>query len=392
MATATTASAVALFAPAAVAQVPSIDLPAVPDVAAQVPQIPAAAPSTAISDQYQAIADQVQKAVPAAPAPQPAAAPKPAPAAPPAPTPAAKPEAPRYHSETTPSVSVSQSQPQNVNVSIRINSPGDDGPVVQVNGAGADVVTNAVNQIADPPDPAPQPQSAPAPPATGLPASWTWVWTSACFGGSGGAPAAAAAGAGWDWRWSCGEDAPPAGSPLPGPDSFPEVGPGDLPGLAAVPGLADLRVAAALTEQPTAHEARPQARPERAAAVKRRPPPTGPPPAAGGLLGAGPAPGAIAQPAIALAAHVGRAARHAVEARARPARDADSNLPPGAGGPSAGAATAALGAAMSLLLGTWIAVLVCALALVVPRIWRRRWSGPPWRTPAPRAARLERPG
>jgi len=91
IATATTASAVALLAPAAVAQVPSIELPAVPDVAAQVPQIPAAAPSSAISDQYQAIADQVQKAAPPVPAPQPAVAPKPAPAPKPAAAPAAKP-------------------------------------------------------------------------------------------------------------------------------------------------------------------------------------------------------------------------------------------------------------------------------------------------------------
>jgi hypothetical protein len=392
MAMATTVSALALLAPAAAAQVPSIELPAVPDVAAQMPNIPAAAPSAAISDQYQAIAAAVQQAAPAAPAPQPAAAPKPAPVATPAPTAAPKPEADRYHSETTPNVSVTQTQPENVNVSIRINSPGDDGPVVQVTGAGADVVTNVVNQIAGPPDPAAQ---APAsPPASALPDSWTWVWTSACFGGSGGgAPTAAAATAGWNWQWSCDQDGPPAGAPLPGPDAFPGMSPGDLPGLADVPALADVPLAAAaLPEQAVAGESRAHARPERAAAVKQRPPPTGPPPAAGGLLGAGPSPGAIAQPVVALAAHAGRAVRHAVEAQARPARDADSNLPSGAGGPSAGAATAALGAAMSLLLGTWIAVLVCAVALVVPRIWRRRWSGPPWRTPAPRAARLERPG
>ena len=85
---ATTVSALALLAPAAAAQVPSIELPAVPDVAAQMPDIPAAAPSAAISDQYHAIAAAVQQVAPAAPAPQPAAAPKPAPVATPAPTPA----------------------------------------------------------------------------------------------------------------------------------------------------------------------------------------------------------------------------------------------------------------------------------------------------------------
>jgi hypothetical protein len=47
---------------------------------------------------------------------------------------------------------------------------------------------------------------------------------------------------------------------------------------------------------------------------------------------------------------------------------------------------------MSLLLVGWTAVLVCALALAIPQIWRRGWSGPPLRKPAPRAMRLERPG
>jgi hypothetical protein len=90
---------------------------------------------------------------------------------------------------------------------------------------------------------------------------------------------------------------------------------------------------------------------------------------------------------------VGAAARHAVEARARPARsDTDLNtLPSGAGGLAASAASGP-SAAMSLLLVGWTAVLVCALALAIPQIWRRRWSGPPARKPAPRAMRLERPG
>ena len=265
-------------------------------------------------------------------------------------------------------MSVTQTQPENVNVSIRINSPGDDGPVVQVNGAGADVVTNVVNHIADPPDPAAQAPA--APPASALPDSWTWVWTSACFGGvRRRAPAAAAATAGWNWQWSCARGRPPAGAPLPGPDAFPGMSPGDLPGLADLPALADGPLAAAaLPEQAVAGESRAHPRPERAAAVKHRPPPTGPPPAAGGLLGAGPSPARSRSPRS--RSPRTPAARRATSSRrsARPARDADSNLPSGAGGPSAGAATAALGAAMSLLLGTWTAVLVCALALVVPRI------------------------
>ena len=97
--------------------------------------------------------------------------------------------------------------------------------------------------------------------------------------------------------------------------------------------------------------------------------------------------------AVTVAAHVGAAARHAVQARARPARSDDdlNTFPSGAGGLAASAASGST-AAMSLLLVGWTAVLVCALALAIPQIWRRRWSGPPLRKPAPRAMRLERPG
>ncbi|HET8757229.1 MAG TPA: hypothetical protein VFM58_14515, partial [Solirubrobacteraceae bacterium] len=96
-----------------------------------------------------------------------------------------------------------------------------------------------------------------------------------------------------------------------------------------------------------------------------------------------PTPPAAAAPPV----RARRDARHAAHARAA----VNPDFLPGASGPSAGAATG-LGAAFSLLLGAWTAVLVCALALVVPRMRRRRWSGPPWRLPPPRPARLERPG
>ena len=53
----------------------------------------------------------------------------------------------QYHSETPSNVSVTQTQPSNVNVSIRINSPGDDGPVVQINNAGGSAVVEQVQQV-----------------------------------------------------------------------------------------------------------------------------------------------------------------------------------------------------------------------------------------------------
>ncbi len=102
---------------------------------------------SAISEQYQQVQevlDQAAAAVPDTPPTPPAAesapAPAPEPPAPPRP-PQTAPKPDQYHSEN---VSVTQEQPSNVNVSIRINSPGDDGPVVQINNAGG---TTEVEQV-----------------------------------------------------------------------------------------------------------------------------------------------------------------------------------------------------------------------------------------------------
>jgi hypothetical protein len=367
------AAGLALLVPAAGAQVPAVQLPAVPAVDVQQAEIPASTPQSAISGQYHEIEEAVKKALPAIPA----APPAPAPVSRPAPKPPAAPEyhgaQDRYHSEPPADVSVTQAQPQNVNVSIRINSPGDDGPVVQVNGAGSDVQTNIVQAPA-----APRPETAPAPtepsPPGALPEDWTWVWTSACFGG--GSPPASPASAGgphWDWRWSC--ELPTHGVPIP--DGFP--GSGALPG--AVPAVG----------APIPHSGAPppHPRPDRARHAKAAAAPIA---AGAAVLAAGPRVAAAAAPAVNIASRVAGAARRAVQAKARPGRGgATSDFIPGGGGQSAGAASG-LGAAMSLLLGTWLASLVLALSLVVPRIWLRRWSGPPWRWPFAPSSRLERPG
>ncbi|HET8758733.1 MAG TPA: hypothetical protein VFM58_22135, partial [Solirubrobacteraceae bacterium] len=107
-----------------------------------------------------------------------------------------------------------------MNVSIRINSPGDDGPVTQINAAGGDVVSVVHPPAQGPSGPAPAPA---APPVSALPDNWTWIWTSACFGGGGGGGAqpasAATAGPSWHWEWSCGAGDTVGGLPLPRPDA-----------------------------------------------------------------------------------------------------------------------------------------------------------------------------
>jgi hypothetical protein len=342
---------------------------------------------SAISEQYQrvqAVLDQAAAAVPDAPLAQPAAesapapAPKP-PAPPPPPSPAPKPD--QYHSEN---VSVTQQQPSNVNVSIRINSPGDDGPVVQINNAGG---TTQVEQVAQPP-PAPEPATPAAPAGGELPETWEWVWTSACFGG---APRAGAATAtpGWNWRWSCDE----AGG---GADENVASGIGAVPdGLvpdvdrliaAAVPDFASAPLMlAAASERPRARPDRRRDRPRRSSAPAGG---AGPPPAAGGGgPRAGPPPAsAHAPPARVVRAH--RAVR--AEPRARPG-DGSNTLPPGGDGPTLDASTA-LGGVAALLLGIWTAVLATACVIVVPRLRHRRWSGLTWRLPRLPSTRLERPG
>ncbi len=395
----------AVLAPAAVAQDPAAMLEAMPAV-------PANPPESVVSEQYREIEVVVREALPAAAAAKPAAAPV-APAAPPAaPKPEYQPEREQYHSEQAPDVTVTQQNPQNVNVSIRINSPGDDGPVTQTNNAVVVPTPAKAESPSTSPGGAAAGGSPPGPEAAagggplaaggvldpaaggGMPDAWEWVWTSACFGGDGGGPAAAAASAGWVWRWSCGADAPGALAPnlaeglgaLPAADTL-----ASWPSMPAVPPeVAELL--APLAGEPEA-AARPE--PERGRsgdaagpASRERPPP---PTAAISPLDLG---AALAAPPD-LRVDAARAAPHArpaAQARPRDAgRAAGPSLPSGADGPAAGPASG-FGGAASLLLAGWIAVLLSALGLVLPRLWLRRWTGPAWRLPWPRGPRLERPG
>jgi hypothetical protein len=340
---------------------------------------------SAISDQYQRVQEVLDHAaavVPDQPLAPPVAESEPVAPPEPAPAPAApdpKPASEQYHSETSADINVTQQQPSNVNVSIRINSPGDDGPVVQSNNAGG---TAEVEQIVERAAPRPEPA---APAAGDLPDTWEWVWTSACFGGAPSASAAAAT-PGWSWRWSCDEQG--GGEAIPGL-RIPDPGVLDVDELTAAVAPS---YAAAVPPAAAAPE-RSRARPERrirsgsSGAVAGR---AGAPPAAGGDPSVRP----LRASAHAPPATAGRP-RHAVRAaaRARPGPGDDgtsSTLPPG-GGPGLGAATA-LGTVASLLLGIWTAVLVTACVLVIPRLRRRRWSGLAWRLTRSPSARLERPG
>jgi hypothetical protein len=365
---------------------------AAPGAAAQDPAaiVDGAIPhDSAISEQYQRVQevlDQAAAAVPDTPIAQPAVDPEPV-EAPATPAPEPAPSKEQYHSEN---VSVTQTQPSNVNVSIRINSPGDDGPVVQINNAGGSSVVEQVQPVVHSPAAQPEP---PAEPAGGdLPSSWNWTWTSACFGGAPRAGAASATpGSGWNWNWSCDEQAEGDDDVMPGLPGMPDVHVPRADDLiaAVAPTLASVTPSLAAAE-------RPRARPEPRA---RTGPSTDDTRAVAPLFGAGRAPpapplvaGASAHAPPVAAAHRPRPGERApAEARPGPAGGGSSStLPPGSG-LGLGAGTALSSVAM-ILLGLWTAVLVTACVIVLPRIRRRRWTGPAWRLTRLPSARLERPG
>ena len=114
-----------------------------------------------------------------------------------------------------------QLQPVNVNVAIRIDSPGDNGAVTQVNSAvaaaGPPPAAPSPEQYQpdqaqyQPPQAPPQPSAAtPASPAPAAPESgWTWTWT--CGGSvtevlpAGGSASYLPENWTWNWNWNCGD-------------------------------------------------------------------------------------------------------------------------------------------------------------------------------------------
>ena len=143
--------------------------------------------------------------------------------------------------EPTPDpAAATQVQPANVNVVIRIDSPGDNGAVEQVNTA---VVATGTQPAAPSPEqyqPTPaqyQPPQAPSQPSAATPASpapaapeagWTWTWT--CGGAvtdvlpTGGSASYLPENWTWNWNWNCGD---PGTSPANNnPESIGQYHPG----------------------------------------------------------------------------------------------------------------------------------------------------------------------
>lgn len=198
--------------------------PAVPPVPPQPESVPPAEPATAAPfEQAAAAAPPAQ--LPAAPpvqvpveAPQTAPGPLPAPDAPPVQT--------VEQGVETVTQAVQQVQPVNVNISVRIDSPGDNGAVSQINAAIAAALPAVSGPDARYQAPAPQyrdPQAssatpdAPVAPVDTAPAaspeavpteSWYWTWTWSC--GDAIAPSIELPQGylgqiwNWNWNWNCG--------------------------------------------------------------------------------------------------------------------------------------------------------------------------------------------
>jgi hypothetical protein len=133
------------------------------------------------------------------------------------PVPAAAPE-PDSPSPDAPPASVDQTDPTNVNISVRIDSPGDNGSVDQVNAADAD----AVSQPDDPQDQA-QPGESTAAPAAATPeapapadaSGWEWNWSWNCADPVPELPATPSGSMQnwtWNWDWDCGAPGLPDGN------------------------------------------------------------------------------------------------------------------------------------------------------------------------------------
>lgn len=105
----------------------------------------------------------------------------------------------------------SQAAPTNLNVVVRVNSPGDDGPVTQTNApAGGPAATPPQG----PPDPAATGVSVVPAAAGALPTTWIWNWnwtaTDCASGASSPAQSSVIGGTWtWNWNWGCAPASPP---------------------------------------------------------------------------------------------------------------------------------------------------------------------------------------
>lgn len=211
--------------------VPDMPVPAVPDLAEATTAV---LEEVGLDELDPLTAVDPSIALPAVPAQMTAAEPVPAGAvAAPPPEPAAEADAPVEAAgaanptpDAPPTPDVVQTAPTNVNISVRIDSPGDNGSVEQVNVAtatGAGPATETAPQYQpDPPqyqqpipapatpaaDPAPQtPAAEPAQPADG----WTWNWNWNCGDAIPEIPLPPEVGTQnwtWNWDWDCGEPDP----------------------------------------------------------------------------------------------------------------------------------------------------------------------------------------
>jgi hypothetical protein len=207
---------------------PDVPLPAVPDLAAAAATVlddttlqevfPAAA--AAGLPELEPVAAPLTT-LPAVPAQETAAEPATgavvAPPQEPVPAPAAVPQ-PDAPFPDAPPASVDQAEPTNVNVSVRIDSPGDNGSVDQVNAADADAVSQP-----DDPQPQPPPGESTAAPAAASPESpvpadaseWNWNWSWNCADPVPELPADPSGSMQnwiWNWDWDCGAPGLPNGN------------------------------------------------------------------------------------------------------------------------------------------------------------------------------------
>jgi hypothetical protein len=209
--------------------VPALPAPApavtstLPPVPPQPESVPPADPATAAP--IEQVTTEPVEAPPATPIETPAEAPAPLPDPPATPVAASVPETVAESLEPV-QQAVQQVQPVNVNISVRVDSPGDNDAVTQINAALSEGLPVATPPGARYQEPDPQYQDplaagegsvAPAAPADPLPAadapmtpvdSWDWTWTWTC--GDVMTPTIVLPAEyrqqiwNWNWNWNCG--------------------------------------------------------------------------------------------------------------------------------------------------------------------------------------------